>query len=160
MIIGTGGRERDLQGRLIYAMRVTEKIEFSNFWSDPRFAKKKPKLTTSMLSAYGDNIYQPDPAGGWIQHDSHHSLAGGVQNSFNKNKDTGTNHVLISDDFVYYGRSAFPVPVELRQHLGYDLCASTQGHISRFPREFVEKVHAWFIELPDRGVLGLPVDWD
>jgi hypothetical protein len=81
-------------------------------------------------------------------------------NFFNRNKDTGTDAVLISNDFVFFGGSGHPVPTELRNYHGYDLCASTQGHLSRFPQGFVELVKSWFEALPIRGVQGLPADWD
>jgi hypothetical protein len=140
-------------------MRITEKISFASYWVDPRFKRKRPNLRGSTRDAYGDNIYEPASGGSFIQHNSHHSLAGGGTNLFNRNKDTGTDAILISDDFVYFGGSGPPVPAELRSYHGYDLCASTQGHLSRFPPGFVELVEGWFEALPERGVLGLPADW-
>lgn len=140
-------------------MRVTEKIPFEPFWADPRFSKKRPNLHGNTRDAYGDNIYEPQSDGTFRQLNSHHSMPGGCTNLYNRNKDTGTNYVLISDDFVYFGRQGPQVPSHLRDYHGYDLCASTQGHRSRFPPGFVELVEEWFDAIPDRDVRGVPADW-
>jgi hypothetical protein len=159
-VVGTGSTPHGLAGHLVYAMRISEKLSFAEFWAEPRFRRKRPNLRGNTRDAYGDNIYEPAPDGSFIQHNSHHSLACGGTNLFNRNKDTGTNAILISNDFVYFGGSGPPIPTELRNYRGYDLCASTQGHLSRFPPGFVELVESWFEALPVRGVQGLPADWD
>lgn len=145
--------------RLVFAMRVTEKLSFTAYWADPRFALKKPSFHGSIRDAYGDNIYEPDPAGGFIQRKSHHSLADGSTNLFNRNKDTGTDAVLVSDDFVYWGADGPDVPAHLKNHHGWDLRAPTQGHVSRFPPDFIDSAVDWFDQLPEKGVRGLPAKW-
>jgi hypothetical protein len=159
LVVGTGSAPHRIAGCLVYAMRVSEKLSFAEYWRDPRFRRKRPNLRGSTRDAYGDNIYEPAADGSYIQHDSHHSLPCGVTNVFNRTKDTGTDAVLISDDFVYFGGVGPAIPDDLRNYLGYDLCATTQGHLSRFPPGFVELVDGWFTAFPERGVRGLPADW-
>lgn len=145
--------------RLVFVMRVTEKQTFNEYWNDPRFEKKKPKLIGSLRDAYGDNIYKPLADGSFEQHWSHHSLSDGCTNLFNRNKDTATNAVLLSSDFAYWGADGPAVPANLMNHYGFDLRAPTQGHISRFPPDFLEAVDDWFVHLAERGVLGIPAKW-
>ena len=159
LIVGTGSVPHGNSGHLVYIMRVSEVLTFQKYWSDPRFRRKRPALNASTRDAYGDNIYEPSGAS-FIQHNSHHSFEDGGTNLFNLNKDTGTNSVLISDDFVYYGGGGPIVPDNLRDYHGYDLCAPTQGHVCRFPPQFVNLVDSWFQALPHRGVMGAPADWD
>lgn len=159
LVIGTGGAGKGLAGGLVFAMRVSEKLTFQEFWQDPRFEGKKPNFLSGTKDAYGDNIYEPNPDGSFTQHHSHHSLAGGATNLFNRNKDTSTNSILISDDFVYWGAAGPLVPDALRNYHGWDLCAPTQGHVSRFPLGFIELIHEWFDGTSERGVWGSPGDW-
>jgi hypothetical protein len=158
LIVGTGSVPHGLAGHLVYIMRVSEILSFAEYWNDPRFRQKRPNLYRSTRDAYGDNLYEPI-ANGYIQHDSHHSLEDGGTNLFNRNKDTGTDAVLISDDFVYFGADGPVIPKSLRDYHGYDLCAPTQGHKCRFPPQFVALVDDWFNTLP-RGIQGVPADWD
>lgn len=145
--------------RLVFAMRVTEKLRFDDYWSDPRFEAKKPKFDDPLRDAYGDNIYEPLNDGGFAQHKSHHSLPDGSTNLYNLNKDTGTNAVLLSDDFTYWGANGPPVPAGLANFHGLDLRAPTQGHVSRFPPDFIDAVADWFNHLPEKGVRGVPAKW-
>src|SRR6266542_6663838 len=72
-VVGTGSAERARQGYLVYVMQVSEVIAFDEYWSDPRFAEKRPNLRGSKKQAFGDNIYHRDPEGGpWLQAASHH----------------------------------------------------------------------------------------
>ena len=145
--------------RLVFAMRITEKLSFEAYWNDPRFERKKPNFTGSVRNAYGDNIYEPLADGTFGQHRSHHSLPDGSTNLFNRNKDTSTNAVLVSDDFIYWGGDGPPVPTNLANFHGIDLRAPTQGYVSRFPPDFIDAVEDWFVHSPDRGVRGVPAKW-
>jgi hypothetical protein len=64
-IVGTGSAVNNKVGMIVYAMRVTEIITFNQYWNDPRFQRKKPKLNGSKKQAFGDNILnRPGFAGG------------------------------------------------------------------------------------------------
>ena len=58
-VVGTGSAAKGspVSGRLIYAMRVSEKLTFAQYWEDERFANKKPVMNGSLKQKYGDNIY-------------------------------------------------------------------------------------------------------
>ena len=160
-VMGTGSRQRDRQNRVVYAMRVTETMSFEQYWSDPRFQQKKPNLRGSKKQAFGDNIYFRDATGHrWRQVDSHHSLPDGSPNPTNVNVDTGTNRVLLGDDFVYWGGSGPALP---RHFLSYDphhetVCAG-RGHRSHFPTQLVKDLIAWIRSFHESGYSGEPLDW-
>ncbi len=101
-------------------MRVTEKLTFNEYWSNPKFLDKRPVRNGSRKMMVGDNIYYFDEdAGGWNQVDSHHSNADGSVNRFNLERDTQSNSVLVSEHFYYFGSEAPPVPKSLLDKLGY-----------------------------------------
>lgn len=160
IIVGTGTKSKGLSGRLVFVMRVTEKMDFQSYWADPRFFRKRPTMTKGRMVGYGDNIYQPDEGGNWTQIPSHHSLANGAENLYNKNKDTSSNHVLISDQYVYWGGDGPSVPNYLRDFEGVDLCAPTQGHISAkiFP-EMADAVSEFLDGLGKPRIRGRPARW-
>src|SRR5262249_167212 len=56
-IIGMGGGRLRATGRCIFAMNVSEKLTFEEYWSDPRFQDKKPVRNGSKKMLVGDNIY-------------------------------------------------------------------------------------------------------
>lgn len=105
---------KDLGNKLVYAMRVHEKMTFNEYWNDERFQSKKPIMNGTPKTAYGDNIYYlVDPKHNtWHQSDSHHSYEGGVINKTNLNRDTSSNAVLIAYEFFYFGSTIRDVPKE------------------------------------------------
>ncbi|MFH1218838.1 MAG: hypothetical protein V1694_00060, partial [Candidatus Eisenbacteria bacterium] len=109
-IVGTGAKTKyDLSGHIIFAMQVCEILSFDGYWTESRFACKKPVLNGSLKQVYGDNIYHRR-GGNWTQADSHHSLEGGLPNDRNIDRDTSTNCVLVGSRFVYFGASAPVIP--------------------------------------------------
>lgn len=99
---------------LIYAMKVTRKMTFNEYWDDPSFLTKKPVMNGSLKQMYGDNIYHFDPQTlQWQQENSHHSLSDGSINLLNLNRDTSSNNVLISDYFFYFGIKNIELPSDL-----------------------------------------------
>lgn len=105
-VVGTGAKSKyNLAGRLVYAMRVAEVLDFTSYWNDPRFLAKRPVLNGSLKLVYGDNIYRR-VGKRWAQADSHHSLDNGRPNEANIEQDTGADRVLIATKFVYWGASA------------------------------------------------------
>lgn len=105
-IFGTGSVKHQKHDNLIYAMKVTDKISFNEYWEDPSFFNKKPVMNGSLKTMYGDNIYFSDGEV-WHQQNSHHSLPDGSPNPLNIDNDTSTTDaVLISNEFYYFGREA------------------------------------------------------
>lgn len=158
LIVGCGSQAIGLAGRLIYAMRVAEKITFQQYWEDPRFVCKRPQFTASMAQAFGDNIYHQNGAQ-WVQEDSHHSLDGGGLNNANLQRDTRADSVLIATDFVYWGDRAPSVPIAFRDLNKDDLYPAGRFYRCNFSPQMVDAVSAWFDSLRPRGYLGRPNAW-
>ena len=155
-IIGTGSKSKGRDGRLVYAMRVTEAMSFDDYWADSRFLRKRPDMHASVKKAFGDNIYYRDSdTSPWRQLDSHHSHVNGTQNNRNVRNDTQVNRMLVSNDFIYWGGSGPEVPT----FRGVTVCHTTQGHSYNFPTEVVEDFVAWLRSLDDSGYCGIPLEW-
>jgi hypothetical protein len=156
-VIGTGSASKNLSGRLVYAMQVSEKMSFDAYWADERFRAKVPVLNAALKHVYGDNIYHRDTSGVWIQEDSRHSLGSGEPNPGHIRVDTGSDNVLVSTNFVYFGGSGPEIPAALRAG-STDVVHDRQGHRSNFPVELVALTENWILELGS-GVQGRPHDW-
>ena len=153
-IVGVAGAvmKKD-KGKCIYIMKVTEKLSFQDYWDDDRFGLKKPVRNGSLVQTLGDNIYHVVD-GEWVQEDSHHSNSDGSANIDNLNRDINrTDQVLVSDFFVYFGRSAIDLPLDkvgyrkVRGHKKIDLNSSSVS------RNMIKKIFS-----NERSQLGLVVD--
>lgn len=157
-IVGTGSGEKSLAGRLVYAMRVDEVIDFDTYWNDPRFARKIPTDHGAVKRAYGDNIYHHGANGDWIQADSRHSFEDGQANPGHVRVDTSVDAVLISQSYVYFGGSGPQVPRALREDFDVDLVHSGRGHRCRFSEGLINATLMWVDGL-GTGIRGRPADW-
>lgn len=157
-VVGTGSSKTKRKGYLVYAMRVTEAMTFNEYWSDPRFQRKKPNLRGSKKQAFGDNIYYKRDNSLWHQLDSHHSYKGGTPNRFNIENDTQTDRVLISTDYSYFGGEGPKIPKRFRGNGGSDICAG-RNHKSQFLEKFINDFVIWIRSLETKGYLGVPIDW-
>lgn len=158
-IMGTGGADYDLRGNLIFAMQVSEIMGFDSYWSDSRFAPKKPVLNGSLKQVYGDNIYHRQ-GDCWVQADSHHSLEGGLPNESNIRRDTQTDRVLLSTRFVYFGATAPVIPVSLCScsPTGKYLCCPGVGE-RIFSDSLVIDFEKWLVDCGKWGIQGLPCEF-
>lgn len=159
-IIGTGAKSRySLAGRLIYAMQVSEVLDFDTYWNDPRFLAKRPDLNGSLKVLYGDNIYHRSGKR-WVQADSHHSLERGRPNKANIAWDTGVNRLLIATKFVYWGASAPEIPKMFRPFgaSGKDICCAARGH-RVFGEELALAFEGWLHERGKWGCQGEPLEF-
>lgn len=118
-VIGMGGGRLKATGRCVFAMRITEKITFNEYWANPAYLDKKPIRNGSKKMMVGDNIYHRDSADHWHQADSHHSNADGSVNPHNLRTDTKTDKVLISRHFFYFGTGAPMVPADIINTIGF-----------------------------------------
>ena len=94
---------------VVYAMRVSKKKSFNEYWNDTRFKDKRPgSQADDDDRAEGDNIYHQGHEGPWIQEPSRHSEK-------EMDKDLSGVYVLISEkqDFIYWGRCAPTLPPEI-----------------------------------------------
>lgn len=158
-VVGTGAKVRyGYSGRLIYAMQVSEVLDFNTYWSDPRFIQKRPNLTGSLQVLYGDNIYHR-VGKRWMQADSHHSKEKGRLDKDNLAWDTGVDRLLVASKFVYWGRSAPTIPKRFRAFGKEkdDICAG-RGH-RVFHNELPAAFAAWLEEENKWGVQGEPLEF-
>jgi len=159
-VVGTGSgaleetTKRRLRGRLIYAMKVTEKISLEEYWSDLRFQYKKPIMNGTLVNMYGDNFYHKDTNRNWIQEDSAHCMTNGTCNFEHLRKDTRGKNVLISESFYYFGDKAPTIPRELLL-----VCHSTQGHKIVTPDELAIHFVSWLENSFHFGIHGDPLNW-
>lgn len=140
--------------RLVYLMRVSERLTFEAYWADPRFEAKRPDWGSPRRKRRrGDNIYQPDAAGGFTQlRSSHWDHQRNQESSHAKRRDTGVNAVLAARDFAYFGAAGPPLPGALR------FLQVTRGHRCRFSSQQVAALEHYF-ESVGRGVMGPPTLW-
>lgn len=151
-IFGTGSISLKCKCKLIYAMQVTDKITYDEYWSDPYFAKKKPNMLGSLVQNYGDNIYHQNE-GVWIQSNSHHSYENGVVNKYNLNRDTGSKSVLISEQFYYFGRNYIDIPNDIEN----EVCQKRQG-FKYVNEKYAEKLLLLCTNQPQ--YIGNPIQFD
>ncbi|WP_220137954.1 hypothetical protein [Myxococcus llanfairpwllgwyngyllgogerychwyrndrobwllllantysiliogogogochensis] len=158
-VIGTGAASTyKYRGRLIYAMQVSEVLDFDKYWNDSRFLVKRPNLTGSLKVMYGDNIYHREGER-WVQADSHHSLPGGRVNDANLVPDTGVDRLLVATKFVYWGRSAPELPKRFRS-FGKDkddICAGRYNRV--FEGDLPVAFSAWLERENRWGIQGDPLEF-
>lgn len=158
-IVGTGSSAKGRSGCLVFAMRVTEALTFEDYWTDPRFARKRPNLQGSTKQTFGDNIYHRAEDGTWLQENSHHSFHDGSPNPENVDHDTSVDRVLVSNHYTYRGGQGPAIPERFRDFGGVDLVVGRQGHKCNFPDELVEQFLAWLEESGLNGYAGRPLNW-
>jgi hypothetical protein len=155
-----GGSRLSATGRCIFAMQVTKKISFDDYWVDPTYAVKKPVRNGSKMTLVGDNIYHRDSqSAAWQQEDSHHSADDGTANLYNLERDTSSNNVLISNRFLYFGKSAPEVPPEILHSIGYK---NVRSH-RRIGQDVAQPIIDWLLSEYSRTLnvlAGYPFDFD
>lgn len=158
-VIGTGSKAlenttgKKLSGKLIYAMKVTEKITLEQYWDDSRFQYKKPVMNGTLVTMYGDNFYHKDENGNWIQEDSAHCKLDGTCHQEHLKKDISGNNVLISEHFYYFGDQAPKIPNILNK-----ICHTTQGQKKITDQLAIDSVN-WIERNFSTGINGNPLNW-
>ena len=138
--------------RVVYAMRVTETVDFDDYWNEDRFRTKRPDFEAGGEKALGDNIYHRGPTGEWEQEKSLHSLKNGRQDWHATRTDTGGVKVLISQDFIYWGEEGPPVPDNL---MGLIV---GRAHKSTANAPLIPDFLEWFESQEEKGCLGPPTN--
>jgi hypothetical protein len=134
--------------RLVHAMRVSEVLEFDDYFRDPRFAAKKPRPRGDWRNRCGDNIYVKDENGDYRQALAYcHTEPGRLK------QDTRHPRVFISDHFFYFGETASDIPAEFGS-----LIRDRQGCRKDHDPEVVADFIAWLERTYRPGMLGLPRD--
>ena len=133
--------------RLIHAMRVSEVMDFDDYFHDARFAAKKAR-NGGWQDRCGDNIYYRDESGAWRQALAfYHTDHGRLEN------DTTHPSVFISDFFFYFGDQAPNIPAEFGS-----LIRTSQGCRCNHDEETVAAFVEWLTSTYAPGTHGLPRD--
>lgn len=157
-VIGTGSTEQPIRmgNHIIYAMQVTEKMSFSQYWLDPKFNDKKPVMNGSLKQKYGHNIYYFDERlNQLVQVNSHHSLDDGSTNEKNYARDTKGLFVLISNNFWYFGEKAPVIPAEFR-----DCIKRGMGYKKINDESTINELIGWLSDNFDKGFNGRPIHFN
>jgi len=152
-ILGFGSSRKgsSVAGKLIYAMKITEKLSFDEYWKDLRFFRKRPVMNGSLKQMYGDNIYHKDEAGDWIQENSHHKNKDGTTNILNLERDTQKDSVLVSNEYWYWGEDAVDLPLPL-----VCLIKKNRGYKIERAIEMQKKFEDWICLQEEAGYIGRP----
>jgi hypothetical protein len=130
-VVGTGGNSLKSagNGKLVYAMQVTDKITLKQYYKDPRFEGKKPR-------------------GGSYRHLKGDNLA--------KYKHMTKRFVLISKHYFYFGDKAPQIPKRFRLDPAHPLEKKGPGFRSKFRPAFVNSLIRWLQRNYETGMIGKP----
>ena len=144
--------------KIIYAMKVMEKITFNEYFHDERFQRKKPVFGFGIKKekSVGDNFYEYKGT----RYVARESVPGNQdrvskQNKRNYDYDQKCEHVLISaeNDFYYFGSQPLP--------LSENLAALAVGKVCKnsYTPEFISEFEA-FIAGYKKGICAYPEKWN
>ncbi len=153
-VIGSGAKATNLEGKIIYAMLISDKISFEEYFENPRYDKKKPISPGGLKRIHGDNIYYKDDNDVWHQLPSQHSNPDLSENLQHMKNDLSGKSVLISEYFFYFGNRCFSVPLQFKQ-----VCSTIRDYrkipYTQVAEEFINYLPRNF----DPGVIGEPINW-
>lgn len=132
---------------LIYAMKVSEVLNFEQYFADARFEYKKPRFDKTWQEKRGDNIYHKVD-GNWQQIPSKYH-----RDPIDKKKDIRGNRVYISESFYYFGDQAQPLLYEFEA-----LKQTRQGCRTNHDPALVDTFIAWLTSNHSPGRSGNPRD--
>jgi hypothetical protein len=130
-VVGTGGadlRKSAGHGKLVYAMRVDEKLTRETYYACPRFAAKRSRKTGTYQQTQGDS---ERPKSGFEKREQ---------------------YALISRHFYYFGASAIDIPKEAPRKLEKRGPGFRSGFAPAEIRRFVE----WLEKKKKPGKYGEP----
>jgi hypothetical protein len=152
-IVGTGSKLSplgDTSGRMIYAMRVSEKLTMAEYDGRciERLRAKIPDVHSPRLrDQVGDAIWHYESP------DRPPTPRPGNHDEANRKTDLGGVYALLSDHFFYFGKSAPPLPGYL---LG--LVKQGPGHRAQANESLFKPFLSW-ISNRKPGVHGEPQEW-
>lgn len=143
--------------RLIYLMKITDKLSIADYFLDPRFACKIPRSQGSAEDRSGDNIYRPRFPGATqpsefeiVDNPNHPATNDHIAT------DLSGAYVLVSEEFYYFGRKAVWIPDEV--------LVSVPNGPSRYGRRTegapAQRMIDYISRHYDQGLIGMPHMWD
>lgn len=140
-IFGISPKKKSVGNDLIFAMKVSKKLTYNEYWESKDFQIKRPVMNGSLKQMYGDNIYYHDKkTGDWLQANSHHSFSDGKLNSNNLKRDRKGKNVLIGIEFYYFGGDPVTIPFALKNKFSIGI-----GH-KKVKEKYALKVIEWLKE--------------
>jgi Nucleotide modification associated domain 2 len=114
----------------------------------------------SRKQSCGDNIYfRSEDDSMWLQLDSFHTKPDGVVNPDHVVRDTGTDRILVSNDYYYFGGEGPDVPQLFRDPSRYDLCRKVRQRKRQDDDHWIDEFVAWLRTFGEPGYHGKPLDW-
>ena len=143
---------RKIGYHLVYAMKVMETLSFDEYFQDGKFDLKKPDMESiDPRILMGDNFYEPDQEGSFIQLPSCHTHLDGSENTDHKRRDLSGEKVLASMKYYYFGNEGPVLPSSL------SFLEVGRAHRNHFdPQEITETLR--FLDQFDEGIHGDPRD--
>jgi len=150
-----------LGNNIVFAMKITEKISFAEYWLDKRYRVKRANLKRKdPVYHCGDNIYKPISRTEYLQKHSRHSNIDGSENIKSKKHDLNGKFVLISTRFSYFGSKPkkmtdeFKDLIVARSHKRFEWDETSAENKQQMLLKLVR-----FLENLPKGVHGKPRNW-
>ncbi|MBI9095671.1 MAG: hypothetical protein JEY71_12380 [Sphaerochaeta sp.] len=155
-IVGISPKSRG--NELIYIMRVDHCVEFPEYYES--YPQKRPDFSKGQVDTCGDNIYRPIDRR-YEQLRSRHSYppfgdSWSVNNNA-MNRDIGGKYVLLSDNFVYYGKETVKIEGSMKELIvgrGYR-CNFSQDAIKALEKYINERS----VDFQNGAILADPDLW-
>ncbi len=156
-VVGISPKSRG--NELVYIMRVDNWLEFPDYYAS--YPKKRPDFVKGHAYKFGDNIYKPIDGGGYEQLRSRHSKdfrePTWSENNELKARDLSGNYVLLSKNFIYYGKKTVKLEGPLRELI------IGRGHKKNFSQDALKALEAYINEhshdFQKGRVVAAPESW-
>lgn len=136
-IVGTGSVKDGFEGKVVYAMKITEKMSMKDYdsWAALNCPNKIPKRRHSDWRVkLGDSIYDFSSTPPKIRD--------GVHNEGNRIRDLGGEFTLLSKHFYYFGDRPIALPGSLSP-----IVRQGQGHRVRLNEPYFDEFVDWITSL-------------
>ncbi|PZQ94202.1 MAG: hypothetical protein DI539_31200 [Flavobacterium psychrophilum] len=154
-IVGTGsknvrqadGGNKDLSGKLVYAMKVTQKmtmVEYDSFCRESLPDKIPFNDLVDWRREVGDCIYDFTNANNPV-------IREGVHDENNCDRDLSGTNALLSSHFYYFGDNVVDLPAYL-----LPIVMQTQGHKVTESADIIKKFESWISQFPLNKIDGAP----
>lgn len=137
--------------KLLYAMEISEKLDFGDYFADKRFEKKKFKAKGNWKEKCGDNIYKRNNGNLEPYPRSGHPREGKQANDMKY----PTVFIAKKENFYYFGKNAKNTP-----KIFEDTC-NKKGNIPRLKYHYqpqINKFISWLKNNHKPGIHGNPND--
>ena len=147
--------------RLLFLMRVGEKLRIRDYFHDSRFQDKIPDVNgKGPYPKTGDNIYRPIAPGACepehfeqLKNPNHWTDSG--PDLGHRKTDIGGQYVLVADEFYYFGKDSVNLPAEVRPKVPTGPSGHGWHTEATHAKSFIEYMRSRFTP----GRHGLPHYW-